>query len=73
MMEEQWLRCVGERLEDLRSGSYLSEGELGAILGIPGNRIRFYEIGYNQMSITVLGKYCNYFDVTADYLLFGKM
>lgn len=57
------------RLKELRRQHGMSQEELGAMLGVQKAAVCKYEVGRVQLPHDILVKLCDYFDVTADYLL----
>ena len=61
------------RLKELRKQRCMSQEELGAILGVQKAAVCKYETGRVPLPHEVLVKLCDYFDVTADFLLGREM
>lgn len=59
----------GYRLKQLRKEHYLSQEELGQILGVSKVSVSGYEKGMRVPSMDVLITMIKLFDVSADYLL----
>ena len=59
----------GERLRRMRTKEYITQGELGAKLGISRAAVSLYELDKREPDIEALCSICKYFDVSADYLL----
>lgn len=57
------------RLKELRRQHGMSQEELGTMLGVQKAAVCKYEVGRVQLPHDILVKLCDYFDVTADYLL----
>lgn len=53
----------------MRTKEYITQGELGAKLGISRATVSFYELDKREPDIETLCSICKYFDVSADYLL----
>ena len=61
-----------ERLRELRIEKGLKQKEVAEYLGMTAKGYAFYELGEREPSIETILKLCDYFDVTADYLLGRK-
>lgn len=59
----------GKRLRELRKLKGLSQEQVGKELGFSARAYSHYENGERDPSITTLIKLCDFFDVTADYLI----
>lgn len=57
------------RLKELRKASHLSQEDLGNVLGVQKAAVCKYETGRVALPNEVLIKLCDYFNVSADYLL----
>ena len=57
------------RVKELRQGANLSQAELGKILGCHSATVSKYELEQRQLDPATIGQLCDYFHVTADYLL----
>ena len=60
---------MGNRIKELRKEKSITQKELSEIIGLAHNTISAYESGQRDMSTDTIDKICNYFEVTADYLL----
>ncbi len=63
---------VGDKIKELRLERSWSQSELAAKSGINPKMISRYELGLAQPTLTGLMKLADVFDVSTDYLLFGK-
>jgi transcriptional regulator with XRE-family HTH domain len=63
---------VGDMVKDLRKGHFLSQAQLGQILGVGQKSISLIENGTNNPTLQQIEKLTDFFGVSADYLLFGK-
>lgn len=61
-----------ERLKQLRLEKGMSQAELGDICGLSDSVIRLYEAGKMEVSLELLTKFADFFDVSTDFLL-GKI
>ena len=60
---------LAEKLKELRIEKGLSQREVSSALGMSRNAFTNYENGYREPSLDNLKKICQFFDVSADYLL----
>lgn len=54
---------------NLRAEKGITQKEVESELGISKGLVSHYETGRNALSLDVLYKYANYFDVSTDYIL----
>lgn len=57
------------RLSDLRKEKNLSQKEAASCLGVSQALLSHYEKGIRECGLDFLKRACNYYDVTADYML----
>ena len=62
---------VKERIKELRNKKGITQGKLGEILGVSQNAICLIEKGTNKPTVQQIGELSRFFNVSADYLLFG--
>lgn len=55
----------------MRTGKRITQKQLAAVVNVSGNTIYAWENDKQEPSLTALVQLCDYFEVTADYLL-GK-
>lgn len=60
---------LAEKLKELRIEKGLLQREVSSALGMTRNAFTNYENGYREPSLDNLKKICQFFDVSADYLL----
>ncbi len=60
---------LAEKLKELRIEKGLSQREVSSALGMTRNAFTNYENGYREPSLDNLKTICQFFDVSADYLL----
>lgn len=60
---------LAEKLKELRLEKGLSQKEVSTALGLTRSAFTNYENGYREPSLETLKKICQFFDVSADYLL----
>ena len=58
-----------ERLKELRLIKGISQKELGQIIGATYSAVSYWETGINEPKLSYIIALCNYFEVSADYLL----
>lgn len=58
-----------ERLKELRAEKKVMQKDVAEYLGLTQKAYCFYELGKREPSITSLIKLCDYYNVSADYLL----
>jgi transcriptional regulator with XRE-family HTH domain len=63
---------IGCRIKELRKKRGLNQPELGKIVNLTGSTISAIEIGKNNPTPDAIIRLCNFFEVSADYLLTGK-
>jgi len=57
------------RLKDLREDRDLKQGEVGQVLGVSKQAISHYELETRALTPELIHKFCDFYGVTADYLL----
>lgn len=60
---------LGERLRALRKSKGMTQGELGAQIGVGASAIGMYEQNRREPDNETLKKLCKLFDIKSDYLL----
>lgn len=63
------MKEYARRLRDLRTDRELSQIQIAVILGTTKNQVGKYERGEQEMPIRHLITLCNYYGVSADYVL----
>lgn len=63
------MREYATRLRDLRTDRDLSQMQIAVILGTTKNQVGKYERGEQELPIRHLITLCNYYGVSADYIL----
>ena len=63
------MKKFAERLKELRIEKGLSQGAVSKALGLTRNAFTNYEMGIREPSLEIVVKICDFFDVSADYLL----
>ncbi|MDE6284367.1 MAG: helix-turn-helix domain-containing protein [Bacilli bacterium] len=58
-----------ERLQWIRDCKNITQKEVADYLGIKQQQYARYEKGINIMPITYLPRLCQFFDITADYII----
>ncbi len=59
----------GKKLKDLRIEKNLTCKEVADAIGLTKNAITNYETNIREPSLSVLKRLCDFYDVTADYLI----
>lgn len=60
------------RLRELRTAKGISQKQLGEIIGATYSAVSYWENGVNEPKVSYIIALCDYFDVSADYLLGRK-
>lgn len=63
------MSIFSKRLRDLRAEKHLSSQVVAEALGITRSAYTNYELAIREPSFAILVKLCDFFGVTADYLL----
>lgn len=63
------MREYAQKIRDLRNDHDKSQTEIALILGTTKNQVGKYERGEQEMPIKHLITLCNYYGVSADYIL----
>ena len=58
-----------QRLEDLRKDRDLTQEQLAFALGLKREQYRRYETGINEIKAGFIIKICEFYNISADYLL----
>lgn len=61
-----------ERIKGLRNKKGITQGKLGEVLGVSQNAISLIEKGTNKPTVQQIEILSRFFEVSADYLLFGE-
>lgn len=62
------MKLIGKRLHTLRESLSLSQAKLSELLGITQPSLNRYENGQSTLSVDLLRKYADFFDVSMDYI-----
>lgn len=60
---------LGKRIKELRTEKNISQLTLAKQIGVSQKAIDYWERGVNEPKACYIVALCNYFDVSADYLL----
>lgn len=60
---------LNERLKSLRTDRNLAQVDVAKYCNISERSLKYYESGERVPDANVIIKFCDYFDVSADYLL----
>ena len=63
---------IGGRIKELRKKRGLNQQELGKVINVTAGTVSLIEIGKNNPTPEAIIKLCDFFEVSADYLLTGK-
>lgn len=72
-MKENFMLFIGKRLRKQREKLNLTREEFAEKANISPQFLAEIENGKKGMSVTTLYKICNNFNLSADYLLFGRL
>ncbi len=60
---------LSERLKELRLEKGLKQKDVALAIGISTKGYNYYELGMREPPVAMLIKLCDFFDVSADYLI----
>ena len=60
---------IGEKIKAFREDLDMNQTELGKMVNMPQRKISYIECGKYEPSIEDIKALCNFFNVSADYLL----
>lgn len=63
---------IGKRIRSFRTGSNLTQAQFAESLDVSTNFISEVETGKKNISMETLCRLCTQYNLSADYLLFGK-
>lgn len=63
------MNTYAQKIRDLRIDHDLSQAQIAEIIGSTKNQVGKYERGEQEMPIKHLINLCNYYNVSADYIL----
>jgi transcriptional regulator with XRE-family HTH domain len=63
------MQNLGEKLKELRLSKNLTLKQVADDIGLTRNAISNYEANIREPSLSVLKSLCDFFDVSADYLI----
>ncbi len=63
---------IGERIKNIRENMSMTKEEFAKQIGISGQYLGLIEHGKNYLSIEKLKVLCNFTNLSADYILFGR-
>lgn len=63
------MKVFGERLKELRLVKKVTQKQLAGAMNMSGNAVHAWECDKQEPSLAMLVRLCEYFDVSADYLL----
>lgn len=62
---------IKDRIKALRKTKGISQSELGEVLNVTQNAVSLIEKGITNISATQIKKLSEFFEVSADYIVFG--
>ena len=63
---------IGRRIRNFRLSNNLTQAQLAESLDISTNFVSEVETGKKNISLEILFRLCQYYNLSADYILFGK-
>ncbi len=63
------MKTLGMKLKELRHEKNLTCQAVASAIGLTKNAITNYEIGLREPSLSTLKALCDFYDVSADYLI----
>lgn len=63
---------IGDRIKLIRDITKITQSQMGNILGISHVQVGHIEKMRNRLTMDSLIKICEHFDISADFILFGK-
>lgn len=71
-MEDEYLIPIGKRMGKIRRAQHMTQETLANMLGVTPKHISHTERGTSTLSLKNLIEFCNIFDCSLDYVIFGK-
>lgn len=71
-MNDNILIPIGKRIAEIRRSKSVTQEKLAEILGVSPKHISHAERGVSGLSLKNLIEFCNMFDCSLDYLIFGR-
>lgn len=65
-------KSMGERIKNIRISMHMTKESFAKVLGISGQYLGIVERGKSSLSYEKLKILCDFTDLSADYILFGK-
>lgn len=72
-MEDNFLIPIGKRIAEIRKSHGITQEALADQLGVTPKHISHTERGISSLSLKNLVAFCNLFDCSLDYIIFGKV
>ncbi|MCL2772529.1 MAG: helix-turn-helix transcriptional regulator [Oscillospiraceae bacterium] len=60
---------LSQRLKNLRNEKNLTQMDIAGVIDISLRAYRYYETGEREPTVSTIIKFCEYFQVSSDYLL----
>ena len=71
-MESTILIPIGKRISEIRRSHNVTQETLADLLGVSPKHISHTECGTSSLSLKNLMEFCNIFNCSLDYIIFGK-
>ena len=72
MKDKEHLADIGKRISKIRQAHNITQAQLAEKLNVSSKHISHTECGNSGLSMKNLIEFCNYFDCSLDYIVFGK-
>ena len=72
MVDKNFLISIGKRIAHIRQSHHITQTQLADILNVSPKHISHTECGTSGLSLKNLMEFCNYFNCSLDYIVFGK-
>lgn len=66
------LKTIGDRVREIRTGMGLIRDDFAELMGVSRNTLARYETDERKPDADFIIKFCEEYEVSADWLLFGK-
>jgi len=63
------MEVFAQRLKQLRLDKKLPQAKIAADIGVSDTQYQNYEYGRSEPTLTIIIKFCEYFQISSDYLL----
>lgn len=72
-MENNFLIPIGRRISEIRRSHNMTQETLAERLGVSPKHISHTECGTSSLSLKNLMEFCNLFNCSLDFIIFGKI